>query len=126
MISIFLFSIWNGLSILWQQNIDGKEELWSKRWHLVGRLCILAIVIDLLLFQNIISNIGLFKYLFIVFNLSWTVYNFIINIVRKWGGTPISIFHIGSGGFDGALRKYLSVAQIWVLGLVLILISFIL
>jgi len=123
MISIILLAVFNGFIIAWKQNIGAKELRISKMWHLLGRIMIVFIFVDILL-KDFYLSIG-WVLLLCIFNLSWTVWNFTINLTRRLLGTDISIFHIGDGGFDGWLKSKLPVYAIWLIGFLLIAINLI-
>jgi len=123
MITIFLLSIFNGLVISWQQNTSGLAAKWSKYWHLLGRVLILSIVLDCIFYWTIYQHIGFWAYCLSIFNLSWTIWNFMINLTRKLCGSDISLFHIGNGGFDGWIKENIGIKAVWIIGLALILIN---
>jgi hypothetical protein len=124
MITIFLLGIYNGLFIAWKQNSGSLELKISKLWHLLGRVIILFLFLDIYL-KDVYFGLG-WVFLFCVFNLSWTVYNLTINLVRRYFGAGIPIFHIGNGGFDGWLKSIMPVQVIWGIGLLLIIANIIL
>lgn len=126
MISIFLLGIYNGFFIAWAQKIKNKELKWSKYWHVLGRFIILFIMIDSYIFEPVINSIGLLTYCFICLNLSWTIFNLNVNIIRKICGTKIGLFHLSENGVDALIVKKIGLRNVWLSGLALIIINIIL
>jgi len=88
-----LFGIWNGYVIRWRRRNDKRD---SKRWHIVGRLCV-----GLLLFMGILPLFSWGVYvinpflllspwhggvvtLFLAFGCSYWIYDMIINYINGW------------------------------------------
>ena len=119
MITIFLLAIYNGLFISWKQ-MPEKEAKLSKYWHQFRFVLMAGIAADIY-FKEFYLALGWFVILLCLFNLSWTVWNFTINVVRKMCGRDIHIFHIGEGGFDGWLKSKVPIFFIWLIGLISII-----
>lgn len=106
-ISIFivLFAVFNALVILWQQNTMKKRIYWSKMWHILGRIIIGAVV--LWEWYNI-DDTGDWPAWVVFFltvgNLSWTIWDLVINAFRKTNGTKIEYLHIDQG-FNNTVLK---------------------
>lgn len=83
---VILFSIWNGLVIRWYLT---KDQKYSTYWHRVG--FVVRALLPILLYPD-------WGFILIYLNLSWTVYDMIINTINGWnllyvGGTSeIDIF----------------------------------
>lgn len=85
-----LFAIWNGLVIKWYLT---KDKKYSKYWHGVGFL--VRGILSITLYPE-------WGYILIYLNLSWTVYDIVINLINGWG-----ILYVGGTSvIDKFLRKY--------------------
>ena len=118
MITIILFAIYNGLFISWEQNTVGKRKKWNTYWHFLGTVIRIMIFIEGIFLMPIYWELGTVLLGWTVLNLSFTVWNFTINLTRKLCGCDISIWHTGNGIIERTIKKYIPIWMIWVLGLV--------
>ena len=123
MISIILLAVYNGLFISWQQNTNNLADKWSKYWHFLGRVLILSIAFEIIFLHHFYLGFGLIAGILTLFNLSWTIWNLVINITRKLCGADIPLLHIGNGGFNGWLKKRLGVLMVWIIGICFIILN---
>jgi len=125
-LSITLFAIFNGIVISWAHSFKRQRKYLSHVWHIIGR-----IVIGLVAgweWYNLESKDTVMAILFAatVFNLSWTVWDLVINLVRKSiGKENIDILHVDSKGINSIVLKVISPTWFWILRAILIIINII-
>lgn len=126
-LAITIFAIFNGLVISWAHS-SGKERLFlSKLWHILGRVLIGVIALwewynlkDLSLLTGIVFALT-------TFNVSWTIWDLTINLVRsKIGLEPIKILHTDTNGINAFIVGVIHNTGFWVLRLLLIIANIIL
>lgn len=94
LIIIILFGIYNGLIIQWYNNKNKKlANYYRILWHIIGWVIRLLIIISLPL-----------KYIPLGIFLSWSCYNYIINIILNQ-----PIFYIGTTVIDKYINKYIQI-----------------
>lgn len=118
---VFIFAMFNAYVILWQQNTQKKRKLWSKIWHITGRIIIgLVALWEFYWLEDKSIYMGLIYFL-TVFNLSWTVWDLSINWIRKINGTKIKLLYIDNGINRKILDFFMGNRTVfWILRLILI------
>lgn len=116
---IFLFGIWNAYVVIWGTHYDiHKRAQANSIWHgiaLFAKVYIIAIAIYTSPENWLI--IGLTG-----FNLSWTIYDLTINIVRKiWQGLPI--LHVDMMPINSTIAKAITPTGFWVVKFLLVAIN---
>ncbi len=119
----FLFAAFNALVISWAHFKGEQRKTISKFWHATGRL-ILGFVLFILwkLQGNDLLNI---IFLFSVFNLSWTIWDLLINALRKVNGEDIVLFHTDTKGINKYIMKvfFNNAFLFWLLRIVLLILN---
>lgn len=119
---IFLFAIWNAYVVVWGTHGQPTErQQANKIWHGIA-LFTKVYIIALAIYTSpenwlIIGLTG--------FNLSWTIYDLTINIVRaKWQGLPI--LHVDMMPVNSTIARAITKTGFWALKFLLIAINIIL
>ena len=93
---VILFAIWNALVIKWYLTRDSK---WSKYWHILGY--VIRVLPIIIIYSNIVVML-------IYINISWILYDILINIINGW-----DIFYVGNTSwFDKTFGKYLFIPKL--------------
>lgn len=134
---IFTFGIWNGYIVLWGvhkniPNYNERRRRWSKIWHAIGfwlKIQIIAVAVHAvyLLQPELLEN-----YLFIsawflfAFNLSWTVYDLTINVIRYIATGHPPLLYIDDKGINAKMIDLLSERGVWIFRAIIIIINVVL
>lgn len=122
-----LFAAFNAYVISWAHtSMQPQRGFLSSIWHILGRV-ILAMVLFILWYYNGNSLLNLL-FLFTVFNLTWTVWDVLINAIRMTNGEEVAIFQTDTKGINKYLFALFFNAPIafWSFRFALIIINFIL
>lgn len=124
---ILILGVVNGFLNLWGVDVTDpvKKAKYSKIWHffMAALKGIIAIIILLILiYQGFTWKWAIFWAL-LWFNLSGTVYDFIINCIRYYYEKVASIWRVDEGTINGFLKNLLGVKGIWILRGILIIIN---
>lgn len=143
---LILLALWNGKVIIWCQAkvkfIKTNEvkyavlyRKYSRQWHSIGLIWRAVLGVYFLIYACWGLYIELFDQfswhvLFIILanylwflNLSYTVYDILINLCMRAFNPEVSIWHIDNKGFNGWMLKRLGFNGTWIFRGVLILIN---
>lgn len=120
--TLLFFGWWNAYVVIWGTTAELKLR-WNanKIWHRIAVICKLYLTLLAIHFSP--ENWPII--LFTAFNLSWTVYDLIINFFRHhYQGLPI--LHIDSMPTNSNISKYLGKTGFWAVKFILLTINIIL
>jgi hypothetical protein len=138
-ILLILLAWWNGKIITWQQAKAAgkyvKAKRYSKQWHSIGKWWRIVLALYFVGYLNRNEYIELFTtftwgnffYLFgnglWVLNLSYTIYDLIINLTMRAFNPNIKLSYIDDKNFNAFTLKYLGKKGTWIFRIILIVIN---
>ena len=94
-----LFAAFNAYVISWAHtHLNPQRGFLSQVWHVLGRV-ILGVVLLILWFSYGHAVLNLL-FLFTVFNVSWTLWDVLINTIRIVNGEEVAILHTDTKGIN--------------------------
>ena len=120
---ICLIAAWNAFVIIWK-----LENKYSKTWHLFGLIWRIGVGISiawLMVFPiEFIFTWQMFAFWALAFiNVSWTFYDFLINLFWCKYGNLHTIWYVDDKGINAKFLKLLSKKGTWIFRVILIVIN---